>query len=105
MALIKYRDKDTKQVIIYLPSLEISSYGETEIKANKMLNTCLVEYFDFLLKSSFEKIGKELSKLGWKHDKIRKKEFSKAFVDIDGNLKNFNAINNKVELSLLESNF
>src|SRR5206468_3977249 len=80
VSAISYRDKDTRQIVIYLPSLELSGYGETEKKAREILKFSMEEYFNFLLDMPLEKINSELSKLGWKHNRIKNKEFSKSHV-------------------------
>ena len=48
LSAMKFIDKDTKQHVIYIPSLNISSYGETNDKAEEMMRFCLEEYFSFL---------------------------------------------------------
>lgn len=96
--MFKFRDKDTRQIIMYMPSLEITGYGADEKKAFEMLDFSIREYFDFLLNlKSYHKLEEELTKLGWKHTPRANKEFSKAFVSSDGELKNFNAVADEVE--------
>lgn len=93
---INFIDKDTKQFIIYIPSLDISSYGETKDKAEEMLK----ESFDFfcmhLISLSTIEINKQLSALGWQKGFFAK-QFSKLYVDENGQLQNFNAENNHIE--------
>ncbi len=88
-------------MVIYVPSLELTGYGESEEKAEEMLRFSLNEYFEYLLKLSPDKMNRELSVLGWKHSKVKNKEFSKAYVDMKGDLKNFNAVGDKVEVGVL----
>ena len=101
IAFFKFRDKDTRQIVIYVPSLELTSYGTTEEKADEMIRFSIDDYFHFLINLSPAQIQKEMSKLGWKHNKIKSKEYSKIFVDPDGNLKNFNAVADEVEVGVL----
>jgi hypothetical protein len=93
---INFIDKDTKQFIIYIPSLDISSYGETKNKAEEMLK----ESFDFfcrhLVSLSTTEINKQLSALGWQKGFFAK-QFSKLYVDENGQLQDFNAENNHIE--------
>jgi len=49
----RYIDKDTKQFVIYSPSLELTGYGETEKKADEIFKFSLEEYFNDLIKLSF----------------------------------------------------
>lgn len=93
---INFIDKDTKQFIIYIPSLDISAYGETKNKAEDMLK----ESFDFfcrhLISLSETEINKQLSALGWQKGFFAK-QYSKLYVDESGQLQNFNAENNHIE--------
>lgn len=95
--IIRFTDKDTNQIVIYAPALELSGYGETEEKAFSMIKESFNDLFEMLSNLSLSDLNFELSKLGWKKDKYRNKDFSRAYVDEDGNLKNFNAVDNKVE--------
>lgn len=104
LAALRFRDKDTRQIVIYIPSLELTGYGATEEKAEEMINFSLQDYFEYLVSLSSKKISSELEKSGWKHDALKNKEFSKAYVDETGELKNFNAVANSVErLTLIPS--
>lgn len=95
--VLRMRDKDTHQIILYAPSLEMTSYGETHAKAEEMFNGALHSFFDYLLGLSSGKLAEVLKELGWKKEKLRNKDFSKVLVDIEGNLKNFNIEEDKVE--------
>lgn len=97
MTILKFQDKDTKQIISYCPSFDISGYGDTEEKAIEMLKFNISELFNHLTRLSPKQMESELSDLGWKQSKFRHKEYSKAYVDINGQLQNLNAVDNKVE--------
>lgn len=90
LSIVKFRDKDTNQLIIYLPAFDISSYGETEKKCIEMLNATVQDYFTHLGKLSQKKRESELQKMGWKRNTLKHKEFSRAYIDISGSLQNFN---------------
>jgi hypothetical protein len=96
---ITFRDKDTNQVVVYCPEFDITGYGDTKQEAMEMLKFSLDEYFTYLLKLPIKKIATELKQFGWKKVKLHNKEFSNSYVDIGGNLKNFNAIEQTVEVS------
>ncbi len=81
-------DKETKQYIIYLPSFEISAYGETELKASTMLKAEMDSFFEHITSLSFAQLQHEMTKMGWEKG-IFNKQFSKGNVDIDSALKNF----------------
>ncbi len=61
-----------------------------------MLRFCIQDFFAYLINLRPDKIQIELSKLGWKRG-IFKKEYSKVYVDVNGQIKDLNAENNKVE--------
>ena len=97
ISVLKFVDKDTKQFMIFCPSLDITGYGATGKKAIEMLKFSILEYFEYLIKLPSKQIESELNKLGWKQNRLRHKQYSKAYVDINGELQNFNAVDNKVE--------
>ena len=101
IGILKYRDKDTRQIVIYIPSFEVSGYGATDKKAEEMLKNAINDFFEYLLNLSPSKMQAELTTLGWNHSKIRTKDYSKAYVGVDGKLKDFNAVADKVEEGLL----
>lgn len=99
---IRFQDKDTKQFVIYVPSHELTGYGSSEKRAMEMLKFSIDDFCSFLLTLSAKKMDEELVKLGWKKDRVKNKEYSKAHVDVDGNLKSFNAVEDKVEFVDIE---
>ena len=95
--VLKYRDKDTRQIVIHIPSLDLTGYGATDKKAQEMINFLLVDFFAWLGKQNRDKIDNELRGLGWKRVEYSNKEYSRSFVDGDGKLQNFNAVADEVE--------
>lgn len=91
---VTYKDKDTQHMIIFVPSLDLSGYGSTVEKAKEMLTFEVNEFFKYLMTLTDKGIKTTLSNLGWDQDKYAHKEFSNSYVDIDGNLKNFNVEEN-----------
>ena len=96
-SLFKYRDVDTRQIVLHIPSLDISGYGSDEEKAMEMLNFSIDQFFSWITKLSHKQIPSELTKLGWRHIKYKNKEYSQTFVDANGKLNNFNAVAGEVE--------
>jgi len=91
LRLIGLEDHEYK--ICYIPSLELSSYGNTFDEAKKMMNEVLHDFFECLFKLPEYEVVKELNKYGWKRkSNILKKEFENTspFIDKDGILNNFN---------------
>lgn len=103
VTLVGFIDKDTEQQIIYCPSLDATGYGETEAKAMEMIKFSISEYFKFLVGLSTKKMEEELRSIGFAHVNNKTKEFSKASVDIAGQLQNLNAVDNKIKRFTLEA--
>ena len=96
-----YVDKDTNQYVCVIPSLDVSGYGSTKDRAQEMLNFSVKELLTYFLDIDVVKMSKELETLGWHKNPLLKKEFSKAYIDGDGELKGFNALGGNVERSSL----
>lgn len=96
----QYQDKETNQYVIYIPSLDISGYGETVEKAREMVRFCINEFCEHICSLTPKKIETELLSLGWKKNKLKNKIYSKAYIDISGKLKNF-AVKNTLEVNIL----
>ncbi|MBC7425569.1 MAG: hypothetical protein H7321_03445 [Bacteroidia bacterium] len=95
--ITRFIDKDTNQKIHYIPALELTSYGDTNEKADEMMKQVLNNYFDFLCTLSTKMLRKELLGIGWKQDLFKNKDYSKAYIDINGNLNEFNVEDLKIE--------
>lgn len=92
-----FRDKDTKQWVLFSPGLDLTSYGETKEKALEMMQETIHDFFKNLTEMSRRDLEKYLTAIGWKKHNLFNKKFSKAHVDINGELQNFNAEENSVE--------
>lgn len=103
LRIIRYRDKDTRQIVIYSPSLDISGYGSDENKAHEMFKFSLNEFFKYLIALPLRTIETELTSMGFKHHNLRNKEYSKSFIDANGKLQDFNAVGDEVEELTLEA--
>ena len=103
VSLLNFRDKETRQYIQLCDSLDITGYGETPEKAREMVLFSISNYFDYLIDLPAKQIEVELRNLGWKHSLLHTKQYSKVFVDISGELQNFNAVDDKVEREILET--
>lgn len=94
--VLRFKDADTQLIVSYFPALDISGYGPNEEKAMEMAVFSLKDFFAYLLNLPSKKREDELRSLGWKNDKLKHKEFSKAFIDGDSELKTF-AAEGKIE--------
>lgn len=59
--------------VIYIPSLNISGYGDNEEEANEMVIEVFNEFSQSLLSLSRRQMLAELNKMGWKQERYRKK--------------------------------
>jgi len=70
--------KEGDSHIIYLPSLQLSSYGDTIKEANEMMKISLKEFSESLLEMNENKIHSILKQLGWEKTKF----FNKRLVNL-----------------------
>lgn len=84
--------QDNDHTVAYLPSLNLSAYGDNAEEArDRLFKVVLDDFLENLMDLSPEKVNKELQALGWSRSKLFKKQFkSNSYVDRDGVLKNFN---------------
>lgn len=94
---LSFIDKDTNQHIIFIPSLELSAYGETKAKAKEMIIESFKLFSDHIIEMSDSARIEYIASLGWKRNSIFPKQFSKAYIDENGVLQNFNAIDSSIE--------
>lgn len=97
LSVFKMIDSGTSQHIIYIPSLNLTGYGDTYEKAEEMMKFCIGDLFELFEKMTSKKRDEELNKLGWKRNKLKSKEFSKLLVDPKGVLQNFNISESSIE--------
>ncbi|MEQ9423487.1 MAG: hypothetical protein RJQ09_03645 [Cyclobacteriaceae bacterium] len=82
---------DHDHYVKYIPSLNLSAYGDTKEELEEMMQVCLEEYLDAFFDLSDSEMQKELSKYGWEREKLfRKRYFNNSYVDKEGILQNFN---------------
>lgn len=92
--LVSKTDQDT---VLYIPSIKIYGKGKTFDSAKKELETKVNSFLKSLLKLSVDQIAAKLSRLGWKQNKYKSKNFSKSYVDENGILKDFEiSVENKI---------
>ena len=90
----------------FLPSLNLTAYGDSKEKARKMLGDIVIkDFFENLLELPENQIYDELIRLGWERSKFFKQELSKSsHIDRTGILRNFNLSNETVlEETLVEA--
>ena len=74
--------------ICYSSALNVSGYGETKKEAEESFLHNFELFAESLLKLKGEQQRKELRNLGWERQKYARKQFSKTYVDENGEIKN-----------------
>ena len=74
--------------VCYSSSLNTSGYGDSKKEAEESFRHNLEVFCEYLLKLKPSLQQKELRSLGWESKKYAKKQFSKAYVDENGELQN-----------------
>ena len=78
------------QYVVFLPSLNLTSYGETEQEAVEMLQVVLKDYFDNLLMLPEQQVMKELKQYGWVRKPFLAKQLRNTqFLDVETIKHNF----------------
>lgn len=77
-------------IVLYIPTLNMSAYGDTSDEALEMLKEILDDYFISIMDIRTEAMLKELKKYGWQvHSIFKKRLENHTYIDRDGILKNF----------------
>lgn len=97
VSAVRFKDRDTNQVIVYIPTLDISGYGDNLTEAETLIKECMNDFFIYLTTLTQKKMDAELDRLGWKKERFFNKRFTHPSVDVDGSLQNFNVEPNSVE--------
>lgn len=84
-----YNGKQGDYYIYYCPSLNISGYGETEEEAEEFIKVEIEVFCEDLLTMQTKEKEVFLFSLGFKKEAFASKNFSKAFVDANGKLQDF----------------
>ncbi|MBX9784003.1 MAG: hypothetical protein K2X48_12005 [Chitinophagaceae bacterium] len=100
--VFRFKDKDTKQIVYYAPSVELSGYGATDKKAQQMFFISVEDFYSSLALLSPKKLQSELQKFGWRKNKVQTKEYSPAYVDLHGQIQNLNMVAEEIEMLTID---
>lgn len=86
--------KDGDYFVSKIPSLNLSSFGDTEEEAKMFMKHALDDYFETMFEGTEENLFKDLTSVGFVRDKIfnkrlHHKELSSSFIDGNGLLQGF----------------
>lgn len=79
--IVSFMDGD--QHIVFIPSLNLTSYGDTLEEAKLMMRETTVDYLKELLQASEALVNAELGKYGWKRERHFKKRFNNDRPPVD----------------------
>lgn len=100
MRLITVSGKEADFFIVIAPSIMVSGYGETADKAKDSFEYNLNVFCEDMMRISNAKRNEELNKMGFYKHKIFAKDYSKAYVDVNGALQGIeNASLNTLEVA------
>lgn len=86
---IAFKEGETQ--IVYIPSLQLSSYGDTLDEAREMMEKVLHDFSKNLVTLPEAKVNSILTNLGWKKDSIFKKRMTNlSETTFDDIIKEFN---------------
>lgn len=90
LTILSFIDKDTEQYIMYIPSLDFSSYGKTQDKAQQMFDLSLKDELARILAMGDKQAKDYLRSFGWKIEPLHNKNLSHVAIDKNGALQGFN---------------
>jgi hypothetical protein len=96
-----YKGKQDGFILYYCPAIEVSGYGMTDKEAFDFIKENLEVFSHDVLDMHTKEREHFLATLGFKKERFHNKNFSKAYVDEDGILKNFDK--GTVERQLLQT--
>jgi hypothetical protein len=78
------------QCIVFLPSLNLTAYGDTEKEAVDMLHVVMEDYFDNLFTLTEQQIMQEVKQYGWVRKPFLTKQLRNIqFLDVETIKQNF----------------
>ena len=95
--------KEGEYFVSLAPSINVSGYGKTIQEAEESFDENMHVFMDDLLKLPKGKREEEIFKLGFKKEPFKNKNFSKAYIDENGILNNFEE--GTLKKTVLETSF
>ena len=99
--VVTYLGREGDAFIVYSPSFEVSGYGNSKEEAEASFNLNITLFCKDLYTQPIKTRDSILKDLGWSRAKFHTKNYSKAYIDNDGVLQNFDA--GTVERKYLEA--
>lgn len=86
--LLVISGKEYNSYVLYAPTLNLSGYGNTKDEANDMLKESFEDFAKHFLSLTSSEKENHLFSYGFSKEKFKTKNFSKAYIDTDGELQN-----------------
>lgn len=102
--LLVVSGKENDSFVFYAPTLNLSGYGNTKIEAQEMLEESFKDFVDSVRSLSSSEKDAYLVNYGFSKEKSKTKYFSKAFIDVDGELQNQSIEDKAFEITNLIAN-
>ncbi len=88
-SLSVFNGKQGDHFLCYCPTLNISGYGSTEKEAEDFIKVEMKVFCEDIMAMPTDERESYLLSLGFKKERFRKKNFSKAYIDENGRLQDF----------------
>jgi hypothetical protein len=101
--IVMISGKEGNHYVTLAPSINVSGYGRNIKDADESFDENMDLFLEDLMKLSKEQRELEILKLGFKKERFKNKNFSKAYVDENGVLNNFEK--GTLKKAVLETSF
>lgn len=100
-SLLVVQGKEFDSFVLFAPTLNLSGYGNTKAEAEEMLKESFLDFGKHFMSLSSTEKDTYLFKYGFSKEKFKTKNFSKAYIDVDGELQNLDLEDKTCELTNL----
>lgn len=101
LSLNVFAGKQGDYFLYFCPALNISGYGKTDFKAEEFIKVEMLTFCEDIMAMPSNERDNYLMSLGFKKERFHNKNFSKAYIDVDGRLQDFDE--GTVERKFLET--
>lgn len=99
--LLVVSGKEYDSYVLYAPTLNLSGYGNTKKEAHDMLKESFEDFAAYFMGLTFSEKELYLTSHGFSKEKFKTKNFSKAYIDEEGELQNLSLEDKKCEITNL----
>ncbi|PKR80376.1 hypothetical protein CW751_09900 [Brumimicrobium salinarum] len=99
--LLSVSGKEDDSFVIFAPTFNLSGYGNTRGEAEEMIKESFDDFVHYFLTLTSSEKELYLFQHGFSKEKFKSKNFSKAYIDENGELQNLKLENQSYELTNL----